>query len=155
MIRIGTNIKKTISQVNESEIQINNIIQAITSDNPLATGSDLIIDYIDVKSWTLKQNEGASFALDILSLIDATILNMGGSLRFLHIQCHKDLVSKKERITPLKFEIKNNNISFCKTSQFTLANIEALSWTDLEVSNIVMGVNEQAVLTVVIGLDKP
>lgn len=150
-VHITTGIKKTVSSVGESEVTINNVIQGLDSDNPLVTSEDLVVDHVDVKSWTLDQTQAAAFNLDIMTLIDVATL---AEVAFVHIQCHKVITSNTERATPIRFDLDLGANNLGKVSQFSVFDLEDFQHNGITVSDITIGNTTKAILTVVFGLNK-
>lgn len=149
-----TQIQKSISDIIGSEININNTVQALSTDNPLLTTNDLIIDHTDIKTWNLDQASGAAFSLDIFSLLNIATANLDEKAKIIHVQCHKRILKSTDRVTPIRFQVSADGNAIGKMSQLSLVTIDELFWTTLTISDIVLGAGEEAILTILIGVDK-
>jgi hypothetical protein len=150
-LRITTEIKHDISEANQSLVNVSNVIQGLTSDNPLITTEDLVVDNFDSKTWILDETQATSFTLDVMTLINTASIS---EVRFVHIQCHKYVTSNRERLTPIKFRISLDSNVVGNMSQFSAFNVSDWQHSTVSIDNITVASNEKAVLRVVIGLDK-
>lgn len=150
-LRITTEIKHDISEANQSLVNVSNVIQGLTSDNPLVTTEDLVIDNFDSKTWILDETQAASFVLDVMTLVNTASIS---EVKFIHIQCHKYVTSNRERLTPIKFRLNLAGNPAGSMSQFSVFNVADWQHAVVSIDNITVASNEKAVLRVVIGLDK-
>lgn len=151
-VKISTQLEETFSPTIDSGVAVNNIVQGLSADNPLVTSDDLIVDHMDVKSWRLDETSGPAFSLDLFTLINAGTLS--SEAKFIHVQCHKYVTSDKDRVSPIRFQLATDQGTIGNMSQYTIVDISSFVPTQLTVSNVAVGTGVEAVLTVVIGLDK-
>ena len=145
---VSTKIDKIISDQLGNKTILMNVFTGkdVASIDP--QGQEMLVDQADSKEWILDATTGATFNVNLLTLLNTTV----DKIKFIHIECYKNFLSVGDVPAPIRFSLNFDGVAMGKMSQFQLGNADSLTAANITITNVEATGTDQAVLQVVFGM---
>lgn len=140
-VRIETSIKKYNKGYTQYETNIINQIFDTGDENSLKIKNliieDLEVEFADAATFSKQLSEVGGLDFDNYSLLS--------------IFAKEKIESPTDMGLPVRFDVEIHPGSTITSSQFTIANCDGISWSDVTISNLRPNIDKKVLLTIVVG----
>lgn len=149
LLNVITKIDKTVSETLGNKELLNNSFVGRSTASAVPQGQEMLIDQADSKEWIVPQASAAAFSKDLVSLLG---LSDADEIKFIHIQCYKEVVLTGDIPAPIRFALEWDGNAMGKMSQFQLANADVLTAANITITDPEVAVGESCIIQCIFAL---